>query len=126
MDAPEWLTNTKIPQLLDLLIRWYGPEGAVAIALIFLCLSASFYFYQEKKRTDEIRDIKRRCDAEIERLAEQERAWRCYFLEKIGGLSQQAAKDLVIRNKFPDGPTARAALENESHAPPKTQKRGRK
>lgn len=99
--------------ILEFLVETYGPAGAMAIVTVVLLAFALAWFYQQWRLGREFSELKRRYDAELERVADQKRTWRIFFFEKVGGLTSEEARSLVLKNQFPDGPSARKSLEEE-------------
>lgn len=104
---------TALKGLLAYLISQFGPNGTLILilgAVLFLALRRLYLDHRADSLTTQALEEKERT---IQRIANQERQWRLYFLIKEGNLSRKEAEKLVLQNEYSTPKESREALEGK-------------
>ena len=113
--APDSDVLDAIGRLLDLLFQRLGPGYTLLLlAGLVLALAIRRVYYDRRADRDSKRAIEE-MERTIQRLANQERAWRYIFVTKTELLSADEADLLINRNEYPTPKASREDLE--SHTP---------
>lgn len=89
-----------------------GPTWTFITLACVVLLGAVWRVYQDRRKDREVDAVVAEKEKTIQRLAGQERGWRAYFMSQ-SGLTDQQIELFLMKNEFPDGPTARKALEGD-------------
>jgi len=100
-------------KLLEVLIANYGTWGTLGIFAFIILASFGWKFYNNYRKDKEVNLALQEKDRTIQRLAEQERNFRILFFKEKAGWTDEQVERFVLRNEFPDVPSARKALEGE-------------
>lgn len=114
-DAPDDLPGVidAIKDLLEVLIAHYGAGGTLAIFAVVVLALFGWKVYNNYRKDKEVNLALQEKDRTIQRLAEAERNFRILFFKEKAGWTDEQVERFVLRNEFPDVPTARKALEGE-------------
>src|SRR5205085_2772011 len=102
--------------LVQVLIANYGRVGTLLIFAALIVLSGLWRYISWRRKDKQIDLALTEKDRTIQRLAESERNFRILFF-KQQGMTAEEIERFVMRNEFPDVPTARRQLEGEEASP---------
>ena len=105
---PELLQETG--RLLDFLIERFGADKTLWLIIgtvVFLAVRRLYLDWRAERVLNRLLEEKERS---IQRVANQERQWRIYFLMHMG-MSREEAERLIVQNVFSTPEEARRALE---------------
>lgn len=100
-------------KLLEVLIANYGIWGTLGIFAFVILAFFGWKLYNNYRKDKEVNLALQEKDRTIQRLAEQERNFRILFFKEKAGWTDEQVDRFVLRNEFPDVPSARKALEGE-------------
>src|SRR5215211_7251011 len=99
--------------LIQSLVNIFGIWGTIGIIAALVVISGGWKLYNIWRKDKEVNLALQEKDRTIQRLAEQERNLRILFFKEKAGWSDEQVDRFVLRNEFPDVPSARKALEGE-------------
>jgi len=112
--------------LWNTLIGTLGVAGTLAVAVLLVIASGALKRYNDRRKDRDANAALDEKERSIQRLAEENRMWRALFLKDKCGLSPEEVDRIVLKNEFPDAPTARRALEGEATKSPRKKSNERK
>lgn len=104
-----------IGKILDLLVQAFGTSGTIILFAMFILGSFGWRYYNDRRKDREIRQLVEEKERTIQRLAKQECELRIYWLKNMAGWTDEQVERFIMLADFPDGPSARRALEEGEH-----------
>lgn len=118
-------TPDDLPGIIDALSRFiqvlianYGIWGTLGIFGFIFLLFFGWRVYNNYRKDREVNLALQEKDRTIQRLAEQERNYRILFFKEKAGWTDDQVDRFVLKNEFPDAPSARKALEGGHQSNP--------
>jgi hypothetical protein len=96
--------------LIRTLFQVFGPDRTLYLIFFFVFVLGARRWYNDRQAAKLTNDALSEKERSIQRLAEQEREWRVYFMIK-DGMPREDAERLVLRNEFSTPEQARKSLE---------------
>jgi hypothetical protein len=115
-----------LTQLWNSLIGTLGVKGTLAVAVLIVVASAAVKRYNDVRKDRDANAALDEKEKSIQRLAEENRMWRALFLKDKCGMSPEEISRIVLKNEFPDAPSARKALEGDATKSPRKKSNARK
>lgn len=114
--------------LLKTIVDSFGP-GITVFGFVFICLLfIARRLYNDHMKDREVNLAIQKLEEALQRANSEAREWRVLFLKEKCGWDNDTVEKFVLKNEFPDGPTARNALESKEtpQPPPKKSPQRRK
>jgi hypothetical protein len=110
--------------LIQSLVNIFGTWGTIGIIVGLVVISGGWKIYNIWRKDKEVNLALQEKDRTIQRLAEQERNLRVLFFKEKCGWTDEQVDRFIMKNEFPDVPSARKELEGEQQTPkPEAKKR---
>lgn|SRR5690554_506968 len=99
--------------LLEALISRFGPGGTILLIGGFFLAFAARRVYLDWRADRLMNQALAEKERSIQRIADQEREWRVYFMMKDGKMTRREAEKIILRNDASTASESREALEED-------------